>query len=561
MTNQLNFVKSKWTNYLNSFLFLFSLLFTIPTWAQSPTFSWGSNIGGGNDDFATKVVKSNNGTVVVAGTYASNAMSIGTTNLTNFGNYNLYVAKFSQSGTALWAKSFGLYQYDNCNGISSDNFGNVYFAGEYSSSSITIGSIVLTNPSPGFPTAFVAKLDSNGSVKWAKSAISNNVSRVTCIKVDDLGQIVLGGHFFGSTITFDSFVLTQSVSFDSFIVKYDTAGNAIWAKSIQGPNSEYIRGISTDKLGNVVVTGMYFGATILFETITLSNSTVNTFDAFLAKYDSNGNILWAKSYGSSGGDLSNAVAVDSANNIIIAGHFGGTAISFGSSVLTNSGIADIFIAKHDSAGTVIWANKIGGSGDESGNFIQTDLENNVYTGGSYNSSAITFGSSTISSNGSSDMCLFKYDPSGSPVWAKGIGGSGFDGLNSVEIASNLSDIYLFGTYASGQLALGSSNFNNFGGNDAVLLKFTQTISGLETNSYKALNFSIFPNPNNGKFQIKTNSDFEMNLFNDLGIKIKTMTLNQSNNHSVNMSHLPKGVYFISGIINKQTVNQKLIITE
>jgi hypothetical protein len=561
MTNQFNNKISKWTNFSNSILFIFVLLFSLTSWAQSPIFSWGSNIGGGNDDFATKVVNSTNGNTIVVGTYASNTMSIGSINLTNFGNYNMYVAKHNQSGTVIWAKSFGQYQLDYCNSVSADRFGNVYIAGEYSSASVTFDSIVLTNLTPGTASAFVAKLDSNGAVKWVRSANATSGSRATGIKVDAFDQIIVGGHFFGSTVTFGSIVLTNSALFDSFIVKYDSAGNAIWAKSIQGPNSEYIRGISADNLGNVVVTGIYFGATIVFDTITLTNSAANNSEIFLAKYDSNGNVLWAKSYGGISGDLSNSIAVDTSGNVIIAGHFGSPTVTFGAFSLTNSGNGDIFVVKHNSSGTVLWAKKLGSSGDEMGNFVQTDLENNVYTGGSYNSSSIPFGSSSISGNGSFDMCLFKYDQNGTPVWAKSLGGSGYDGLNSVEIASNVSYVYLFGTYASGQLALGSSNFNNFGGYDAVLLKFTQTVSGLEMNSSTALNFSISPNPNNGKFQIKSNSDLELNLFNDIGTKVKTITLNQSNNHSVDMSHLRKGVYFVSGISNDQAIHQRLVITE
>lgn len=73
--------------------------------------------------------------------------------------------------------------------------------------------------------------------------------------------------------------------------------NWLWAKSAIGTIPDYGYSVSADAQGNVFVTGRFFSPTITFDTITLTNtdSSGNTEDIFIAKYDTSGNILWAKS--------------------------------------------------------------------------------------------------------------------------------------------------------------------------------------------------------------------------------------------------------------------------
>ena len=85
-------------------------------------------------------------------------------------------------------------------------------------------------------------------------------------------------------------------------------------------------------------------------------------EVFVAKYNFAGTVVWAKRAGGTADDFGNAVALDAAGNTYITGYFQSTNINFSGTVLTNSGSADVFVAKYNSAGTLIWAQAEGGSG-------------------------------------------------------------------------------------------------------------------------------------------------------------------------------------------------------
>ena len=161
-------------------------------------------------------------------------------------------------------------------------------------------------------------------------------------------------------------------------------------------------------------------------------------DVFLVKYDPSGNVLWAKSAGGTinGDDQGKSVSTDNSGNILITGEFSSTAIQFGGTTLKNSDTSkfassnDIFLAKYDPSGNVLWAKSatglISGSEDFS-NSITTDKSDNVIITGSFESDSIKFGGITLKNTKkfttADDIFLVKYDKNGNVIWAKSKGGS------------------------------------------------------------------------------------------------------------------------------------------
>ena len=141
---------------------------------------------------------------------------------------------------------------------------------------------------------------------------------------------------------------TNNNTFDFFIVKYDTSGNVLWVKSAGGTGNDVSNGVCTNASGNVFITGYFDSPTITFGTTTLTNINAAN-DIFIVKYDASGNVLWAKSAGGAGSDVSSGVSIDASGNVIITGGFGSPSISFGTALLTNTKTTvnsmDIFIAK------------------------------------------------------------------------------------------------------------------------------------------------------------------------------------------------------------------------
>ena len=129
----------------------------------------------------------------------------------------------------------------------------------------------------------------------------------------------------------------------------------LWAKSAVGTIWDEGNSVSTDASGNVYVTGYFQSATITFGSITMTNSNSGWEEIFIVKYDSSGNALWAKSAGGSGNDYGQFVSIDANGNVFITGYFDSPQITFGSTILTNSTPTstpfgydnDIFIARSE----------------------------------------------------------------------------------------------------------------------------------------------------------------------------------------------------------------------
>jgi len=209
--------------------------------------------------------------------------------------------------------------------------------------------------------------------------------------------------------------MTSVGSRDIFIAKYDNNGNYFWAKSIGGTVLDESFIIALDGYGNLYITG-YFNATSDFDPgVGVANLVpVGSRDILFAKYDNNGNYLWAKNIGSTLDDFGYSLAVDAVGNVYITGEFQGTADfdpGTGTANLTTNGSYDIYIAKYDNNGNYLWANKIGGTSSDAGNSITIDGSGNIYiTGGFYGTTDFDPGAGTanLTSSGVSDIFFAKY---------------------------------------------------------------------------------------------------------------------------------------------------------
>jgi len=321
-----------------------------------------------------------------------------------------FLFSFCQTYDWVWARSGQGFGEGWC--MTTDNFENVFIAG-YHGGPITFGSYTIPGNNHG---TYLVKYDANGNVKWAKGNTSHNINywaEGNGVCTDVWGNCYLTGYF-TDTISFDSFSLYSTTGGSLFLVKYDSSGNVLWARSAVGGGNGL--GVATDVWGNVYVTGG-FGASVSFGSHTISSG--GSVDIFLAKYDSSGNALWAKSAGGTGGDEALSVATDSLGNAYVTGEFSSPIIYFGTHTLSYiHNYLTMFLAKYDSSGNVLWARKASAT---TGNSVATDGSANIYVTGYFGDTCI-FGYDTLISPGINEAYLFKYDSSGNSVWAKNVSG-------------------------------------------------------------------------------------------------------------------------------------------
>ena len=248
-----------------------------------------------------------------------------------------------------WAKSEGGTSSEVSTGVCTDASGNVFITGLFFSPTITFGTTTLTNA--GGMDIFIVKYDATGNVLWAKSAGGVYGERGQSVCTDASGNVFITGHFYSPTIIVGTTTLTNTnqttdSTSDIFIVKYDASGNVLWAKSEGSGSNESGQSVCTDASGNVFITGSFYSGNLYIGTTWLFLSEWDRYnDIFIVKYDTSGNVLWAKSAGGAGSDLSSGVCTNASGNIFITGYFGNPNINFGTTTLTNAGALDIFIAK------------------------------------------------------------------------------------------------------------------------------------------------------------------------------------------------------------------------
>lgn len=190
-------------------------------------------------------------------------------------------------------------------------------------------------------------------------------------------------------------------------------------------------------------------------------------DGFIAKYTPGGSLLWARRFGGAGNDTGMAVAVDASNNVILTGGFSGTA-TIGATSLTSSGDADIIVAKFNAAGTLQWASRAGSIGRDQGRSLAVDNSNNIYVVGAFGAN-VSFGATTLSSSGLNDAFIARMAPAGTFDWAQRGGGADMDEANGVAVDA-AGNSMMVGRYRT-SATFGATTLGGNGGDDGFVVRY------------------------------------------------------------------------------------------
>lgn len=380
-----------------------------------------------------------------------------------------------------WSTYFGGTYYENANSVATDSMGNAYVTGyTYSSSNVaTSGSYqsVHGGNNDGFVTKFLA----NGQLSWASYYGGSDNDYCYEIAITKQNNIIIAGLTGSPSGIASANAFQDSIwgTTDAFVVKLNSAGVRLWATYLGGNLSDYGYGITSDQNENIILSGYsnsQLGATTTgaFQT---ENSGGN--DGLLAKFTSNGDLLWSTFYGGYGNEYANGVTCDLDGNIYLTG-FTSSSNNIASPNAFQESISgigtsdDAFLVKFNSNGQRVWGTYFGGQGNEDGRSVFVDKYGHLYLTGSTHSSQNIASSNAFQTiyKGDGDGFLAKFDTSGQKIWGTYIGDEGNDYSNDVTI-DNSGKILICG-FSSSETGLSTSNTHqaiNRGGTDAFLTKF------------------------------------------------------------------------------------------
>jgi hypothetical protein len=349
------------------------------------------------------------GNVYATGEFADTSITFGTQ--TAHGNAvsyaDFFVVKYDTDGNAIWANGGGGNSYDYGMGITVDDAGSVFITGNFYSTSISFGGTSINNVGTDYTDYFTAKFNSDGNPVWIKGAGGTRYEYGNGITACN-GTIYVTGCFQSDSASFGSYTLYNDEPGNQvlFLADYDTTGNVLWAKEIDGLWGDVIGyGITHDTNGNLLVAGDFHADYLVYGNDTLFNEESGSTDIMIIKYDPAGNVLWISAAGGTNYDHCTSVAADSSGNAFVTGYFNSSEMIFENDTLissTSNSTPEIFIAKYNSAGNYIWAKKAGGLGMDIGEAIATGPDDDVYFTGVFNSPAI-FGDITLTAVGYADM--------------------------------------------------------------------------------------------------------------------------------------------------------------
>lgn len=548
-------------------LFLFAIIFSVNGFAQVPNWLWarGAAAAGNYISEGTSVATDADGNVYITG------QSSGTT---FFGPFTVgsgvFLVKYNSSGSVLWVQSAGGYLTGNV--VAVDDSGNVYVTGSFQDSSVTFGSYTLINAYPfgAYTDIYLVKYDSSGTALWAKSAGSTYNDNAKSVTTDAQGNVYIAGSFGSPSITFGAFTLMTSGIIDMFLVKYDPAGNVIWAKRAGGTGQDGANAVTANSSGNTFVTGGFGSPSIIFGTDTLINTNPTFYDMFLTEYDPNGNVLWSVKGGGTSYESGLDVALDASGDIYLTGHFASPFAVFGTDTVVNYGNRNFYLAKYNPSGGLTWVKSGHGHQAETGWSLATDNLNDVYLSGGFNqgfpSDTLVFGTDTLISPTliSDPAFLYKLDSEGNVLCSSVLTSGGDD---ECDVAADYSgNVYFTGDYFATSFVLGNDTLSSPGYENAFLAKWTcSEITGFSDNIISnALDYiSLSPNPAKSEFTVYdlrfTISEIE--IYNMMGEKVFSQKppVNNQKQITINISDFSPGIYFVGLANEKELVTKKVVV--
>lgn len=386
-------------------------------------------LGGTKNESGQSVVKTPDGGYAVLG--YTQSMDLDVLNKTN-NSYDYWLIKFDAFGNQEWQKVYGGSDDDRGQEIINTSDGGYAIIG---SSKSQDGDVSLNS---GFNDFWVLKISNSGNLIWEKSfGYSGSDNGFSIIQTQDNGYLIAGVIDVTSSDGQGNnrLNINRHAGGDYWVIKINSVGNLQWSRYFGGSFTDTSYALSETQTGNFIIVGSSDSDDIDI------NNNKGTYDFWVLKISSSGDLIWEKSFGGSEIDEARDITITENGDFLIVGD----SRSVDTDVLYNNGAADIWIIKINADGQLIWEKTYGGTSFDGVQSIQKTLNNYYIVAGNSRSSDVNL----ENNNGQNDAWFFKIDSQGVLKWQNSVGGSDIDLLMDIVELEN-------GTI----IAVGNSNSND-----------------------------------------------------------------------------------------------------
>jgi len=290
-------------------------------------FVWVKIFEGTSSASGASVVTDNNNNIYTLGYYFETFdfdPNAGTSNLTSILYRDIFISKLTEDGDYVWAETEGGSNYERPKEIKiKDNF--LYICGEFHDvADLDPTSGIQNFTSNGGYDMFVQKIDLDGNFLWANAlGTASDIDWAESLSIDGAGNVYLAGGF-ADTLDFNptggGAIEISAGSSDSFIAKYDSNGNFVWVKTMQGPAFDQVMSINVSDVGDIYITGMFTdSADFDPSSVELWAYTDDYEDIFIEKLTTDGDFVWLRTFGGNYTDFVLDAVLDNSQNLYLAG--------------------------------------------------------------------------------------------------------------------------------------------------------------------------------------------------------------------------------------------------
>ncbi|HNT80550.1 MAG TPA: T9SS type A sorting domain-containing protein [Bacteroidia bacterium] len=539
---------------------IFIAAFAINAHAQ---WQWAKHIHSSEFDGAARFCKDANGDIYLGGYFNGPVGYFPNDTLTAIGDDGVFLIKYNPSGNRIWLKQLDGWGSDpqNVGALTYDASTNTVIASVGFSGCAFWDNDTVCSTFGGVEGA-IAKFDLNGTCLWALSFGGPGDDYSGAVDVDNLGNIYICAN--NSSI---AFLNGDTLQPGTFLAKFDPQGGLIWHKQISGMAQLFSNAFQASFMkiiGNdMFIIGDANTDTLNIDTVQFANP--NAYGVVLARFNLSGDVQWAKLLGYPIG-LFGYGAVDNSGNSYISGTFSGDTAYFGSTIIGNGNLSDMFLAKYDVNGNFIWVRQsfANGPGGANARGCFLDGDDKIYITGKFRGTA-QFGTYSQTSNTGSDAFVARYEPNGDCIGVAHFGSSFIGAHGLAVIATNDNEPVISAVFVDTISIAGNTYGCGEVYGDIVIAKH-DIITGIAGEERIVNNeLIIYANPTAGKCNIIVPDDFvheknlTLNIYDNTGKLIQQKLLQMNDGKiKLNLEAEARGIYTVTLSSKKKSYYGKIV---